>query len=106
MNTRSVPGFANCCTSINCSAERNWPDSDVVLHAGDDHGNDDHGLGGAGGFRGHADPHHLRFDLVEAGRELPGAPLPRGSAARRAHERIDDVADAQRELLHQAETPA
>ena len=26
-NTKSVPGFANCCTSINWSPERNWPEA-------------------------------------------------------------------------------
>ena len=47
----------------------------------------------------HADPHHLRLDLAEAGHQAaPPAPL-RDQDAGGTHERVDDVADLQRELL-------
>ena len=49
-------------------------------------------------FGDHSNVHDLRFDLVEARRQKATGVL-RDQNPGRAHERIDDVTDPQRELL-------
>src|SRR6266850_1630829 len=73
---------------------------DVVLHVGDHHRDDRKRLGHACDFGDHSGLHDLRLDLAEAclqasppgalGDEEPG----------RTHDRGDDVAGPERELLH------
>ena len=73
---------------------------DEVLHAGDHHRDDRPGLRDAGGLGHHADLHDLRLDLPKAGLQAPLSGAFRDQDPGRAHERIDDVADPQGELLH------
>src|SRR4051794_30431408 len=76
--------------------------SDVVLHAGDHHRNDDPRLRYAGCLRDHADLQDLSLDLAEAGlQRAPPRPV-RNQHACRAHQLIDDVTSADQELLDTA----
>ena len=57
-------------------------------------------LGHAGDLGDHSDLHDLRFDLPEASLQASRAGLFRDQDPGRTHERIDDIAHPQRELLH------
>ena len=73
---------------------------DVVLDIRDDHRNDGERLRDAGDLGDHSALHDLRLDLPKAGLQ---ASLPRAFRNQdpgRTHQRIDDVADPQDELLH------
>ena len=73
---------------------------DEVLHLRDHHRDDRPRLRDAGDFGHHADLHDLRFDLPEAGLQASPPGAFRDQDPGRTHHRVDDVADAQRELLH------
>src|SRR5918997_2560082 len=73
---------------------------DEVLHSGHYEGDDRPRLGHAGGLRDHADLHDLRLDLTEAGLQALPSGAFRNQDARRTHEWVHDVTDAQGELLH------
>ena len=74
--------------------------SNVVLHAGDNHGDDGERLRYAGDLGDHSHFHDLCFDLSEAG-EQDSLTGPLGDQhPGRAHERIDDIAYLESELLH------
>ena len=96
-----VPGRANCPTSTSWSVGRNLAGGDDVLHLGHHHRDDGPGLGDAGHLADHADLHHLRLDLAEAGGEAGDLALRDEDAGRPQH-RVDDVARPQRELLDDA----
>src|SRR5437016_8200217 len=72
---------------------------DVVLHTRDHHRNDGPRLRYAGDLGRHSGFHDLRFNLSEAGLKALGASL-RDQDPGGTHERIDDVAHAERELFH------
>jgi hypothetical protein len=94
-----VPGRATCCGVDQLLAAAELAGGNVVLHVGHHHRDDGERLGHAGDFGRHSGLHDLRLDLIEAGLQaaLPGAF--RNEHAGRPHQRIDDVADAQDELL-------
>ncbi len=68
----------------------------------DHHRNDGPGLGDARDLGHHARLDDLRFDLRESGMHRPPPHALRDQDPGRAHERIDDVAHLQGELLHMA----
>ena len=72
-----------------------------VLHLRHHHRQDGERPGDAGGLGDHADFHHLRLDLTEAG-DQPFARRVGDEDAAGADDRVDDVAGAQRELLDHA----
>ena len=72
---------------------------DEILHAGHHHGDDAERLGDAGDLPHHSDLHDLRFDLVEAGLQSTLARTVGNQNTGRTHQRVDDVADPQGELL-------
>src|SRR5215213_7916752 len=73
---------------------------DIVLNASNDHRDDGPWLGDARRLGHHPEFHHLGFDLSEAGlqRALPCSLRNQNSGG--SHQRIDDIPDAQQELLH------
>jgi hypothetical protein len=102
MNTRMVAGPCHLLRVDQLLARADLPGGDEVLHARHHHRDHDPRLRGAGHHGGHANLHHLRLDLMEAGLQLSPSGAFRIKDPGRAHERVDDVADQERELLDTA----